>query len=85
MWAGVCVGLLQCLGIWCGVSGWGFLAGGFGIILGGRALGEAGAGAGLAVGPAGGLRGVPAATVPAGRVPSATSFLHRRLERERKK
>lgn len=35
----VFVELLQCLGIWCGVSGGGggFLAAGFGIILGGGA------------------------------------------------
>lgn len=81
--AGALVELFQCLGIWCGVSGGGSLAGGFGIILGCEALGGgggAGAGARLAVGPTGGLRWVPAATVPAGRVSSAASFLHRRLE-----
>lgn len=81
--AGALVELFQCLGIWCGVSGGGSLAGGFGIILGCEALGGgggAGAGARLAVGPTGGLRWVPAATVPAGWVSSAASFLHRRLE-----
>lgn len=38
------VKLLQCLGIWCGVSsrGGGFLAGGFGIIPGYGALGGGG-------------------------------------------
>lgn len=85
MLAGVFVKLLQCLGIWCGVNGGGSLAGGFGIILGCGAQGVgggAGARAGLAVGPTGGQRWVPAATVPAGRVSSAASFLHRRLQAE---
>lgn len=81
--AGVLVGLLQCFGIWCRGS----LAGGlFGIILGCGALrseGGAGAWAGLAVGPAGGLRGVSAATVPTGRVSSTASFFHRWLEPEK--
>lgn len=46
MCGGVFVELLQCLGIWCEVSGKGSLAGGFGIILGCGALGvEGGAGA----------------------------------------
>lgn len=81
MWAGVLVELLQCHGVRSGV----FLAAGFGIILGCGARGEggrAGARAVLAVGPAGGQRGVPAATVSAGRVSPAAPFLHRRLEPE---
>lgn len=73
----VVVVLLQCLGVWSGLSG--SLAAGFGIILGGGG-GEAVGVAGLTVGAAGGQRGVAAPAVPAGRVSPAASVLHRRLE-----
>lgn len=71
--------LIQCLGVWCRVTAGGFLAAGFGIILGCGALGSgglAGARARLAVRPAGGLGGMSATAVPAGRVSLATTFFH---------
>lgn len=71
--------LLQCLGFGSRCSGGGFLAAGFGIILGCWYLGVGGGawvGAHLAVWPAVGQGGVSAATVPTGRVSPATAFLH---------
>lgn len=85
MFADLVVKLIQCLGVWGGVLGEGFLAAGFGIILGCGALGSgggAGPGARLAVGPAGGLRGMSATAVPAGRVSPATTFFHGGLQSE---
>lgn len=86
MFADLVVKLIQCLGVWCGVTGGRFLAAGFGIILGYGALGRgalAGARARLAVRPAGGLGGVSAAAVPAGRVSPATTFFDGGLQSER--
>lgn len=85
MFADLVVKLIQCLGVWGGVLGEGFLAAGFGIILGCGALGSgggAGPGARLAVGPAGGLGGMSATAVPAGRVSPATTFFHGGLQSE---
>lgn len=85
MFADLVVKLIQCLGVWGGVVGEGFLAAGFGIILGCGALGRgggAGAGARLAVGPAGGLGGMSATAVPAGRVSPAAAFFYGGLQSE---
>lgn len=85
MFADLVVKLIQCLGVWCRVTGGGFLAAGFGIILGYGALGSgslAGAWARLAVRPAGGLGGMSATAIPAGRVSPATTFFYGRLQSE---
>lgn len=85
MFADLVVKLFQCLGVWGRVIGEGFLAAGFGIILGCGALGSgggAGAGARLAVGPAGGLGGMSATAVPTGRVSPATTFFYGGLQSE---
>lgn len=85
MFVDLVVKLIQCLGVWCRVTGGGFLAAGFGMILGYGALGSgglAGAWARLAVRPAGGLGGMSATAVPAGRVSLATTFFYWGLQSE---
>lgn len=85
MFVDLVVKLIQCLGVWCRVTGRAFLAAGFGIILGYGALGSgglAGAWARLAVRPAGGLRGLSATAVPTGRVSPATTLFYGGLQSE---
>lgn len=77
--------LLQNLGVCSRFGAGGFLAAGFGIVLGCGALWGR-ACAGLAVGPAGRLWGVSASPVSAGRVPPASSsLLHRWLEQRKER